>query len=220
MVEAVILYGSKARKDGDTNSDTDLMGICADGKIGKWFDDQGVSFHVYPLPWLLDEAAAGSLFLLHISCEAVAAFDPTGMLQQIKEAFRLKQSYLREIDIGARVAAAVMNLRPAEFTSKMRQRYFWGLRTTVMAAAANQGQPLFASRALERFCGVEGFAAHIQSRQNATLFECQEMGRRVISSIEGTPVGILHANSKSDLRILLNLGGVGTATAGAIIYGV
>jgi hypothetical protein len=219
VIEAVILYGSRARRDSATGSDTDLLGISVAGRIEKTYDDHGLSFHVYPLPWMLTQAAMGSLFLLHINLEASAVFDPRGHLENIRKTFQYKDSYLEDLEIGARVVMAMARLDGREFTVTRRTRYFWGLRTVVMAAAAEEGSPVFSGKALEDFSRVEGLADHIHARGRASLSECQDFGRRVIESLPGVPRGILTQDPSENLRALLRFGGIASVTAGSIVYG-
>ena len=220
MVEAVILYGSRARSDGENNSDTDLLGISTEGKIRKPFDSRGISFHVYPLSWLLEQSGQGSLFLLHVTSEAVPVFDPRNLLEDIRNEFEFKLTYKNEIEIGSRIVVAVLNLTEAEFSDKMRARYFWGLRTVIMATAAEKRQPLFASKALENFCGIKGVASHIITRRDATLIDCQNIGRQVLHFLGDIPRGILSVDAADNLRLLKEWGGIAAATAGDIIYGL
>jgi hypothetical protein len=219
MIEAIILYGSRARRDSATGSDADLLGISANGRIEKTYEDQGVSFHVYPLAWMLTQAAKGSLFLLHINLEASAVFDPRSLLENIRKAFQYKESYLEDLEIGARVVMAMTRQAGKEFTPVQRTRYFWGLRTAIMAAAANEGTPVFSGRALEEFAKVDGLADHIHARGSASFGECRDFGRRVVENLTGAPPHILAQEPAENLRALLRFGGIAAVTAGSIVYG-
>ena len=217
MVKAVLLYGSKARRDHDRLSDTDLLGICSYGEIEKPFDQNGVSFHIYPQDWLNEQAASGSLFLLHIVTEAVAIFDPTDALSDLKSRFSYRASYHQDNEIGSRVVAAVIGLDEPEFSPIMRKRYFWGLRTTLMADAAERRLPIFSADALERASGVSGLAPHIKARADASFSECQHFGGLILERV-GNFVAKSNEEKEKNLRFLFDFGGVGTATAAEIIY--
>ncbi len=219
MLEAIILYGSKARNDSDSGSDTDLLGVSESGKIQKPFDQNGLSFHVYPLAWMIQQSNDGSLFLLHIVSEGLPLFDPAGLLDDIKRAFSFKASYRGDIETGIRVVAAVLNIDEADFSDKMRSRYFWGLRTSVMAAAAHQGRPAFASNDLEEFSSVDGLAFHIKSRRTATFSQCREFGLATALALGLDIQSMLREGKRDNLEKLFEIGGVATATAGAIVYG-
>lgn len=220
MIDAVIFYGSRARNDGDPGSDTDLLGVSKEGLIQKTYDDLGVSFHVYPLQWLLAQSEGGALFLLHLTTEATAIFDPDNLLRQIKDRFRFKDSYQTEMEIGARVAIATTNGNSREFRPASRIRYFWGVRTALMAAAADRGVPAFSAKALQDFCQIEGLANHIHTRRTASFQECREIGRRVFTKLEGLPADLLSQDASENLRALLRFGGLGAVTAGSLIYGL
>ena len=220
MIQAIILYGSRARNDGEPSSDVDLLGVAEDGRIQKPYDVDGLSFHVYPLQWMLENSVQGSLFLLHVASEAKAVFDPENTLELIRKSFEYKATYNTDIETGARIVFAVTSLDESQFSDKMRARYFWGLRTAIMASAADQRQPRFASKLLEQFCGVDGLAAHIQGRRTATLSECRGFGERVIRSLGHSFGDVFGSDTDKNLRMLLEAGGVATATAGAIVYGV
>lgn len=218
MIKAVILYGSKARNDHDRFSDTDLLGISGSGQIQKPYDSHGISFHVYPEEWLTNEAQGGSIFLLHIVSEAIAIFDPFDKLSKLRSEFRYRDSYRDEGEIGSRVVSAVLDLDDAEFTSVMRKRYFWGLRTALMADAAERRLPTFSAKSLENASGISGLALHIQTRADASLAECRRFGSQVVERLGMFSIPSSIADRESNLRFLFDFGGMGTASAAEIIY--
>lgn len=219
MLLAVFLYGSRARNDFDLFSDTDILGVSESGKISKSGNDNGVSFHTYPLPWMVTNAEQGSLFLLHVVTEAISLFDPQHILIRLSEQFRYKSSYSSEIEIGSRVAAASLTIDEANFNESSRNRYFWGIRTAIMALAANQKRPVFSSKALEEFSGIEGVEEHINTRITASFDECLTMGSKIISRLDVISLESIKADPLQNLRILVDFGGVAAATAGSIMYG-
>jgi hypothetical protein len=219
MIQAILLYGSKARNDGERDSDTDLLGISTGGPIAKHHEDVGVSFHVYPLPWMLEHSARGSLFLSHITHEAVPLFDPEDTLSLIKNSFSFKKNYRQEIEVGIRILSAIGNLKPESFSERIRTRYFWGLRTAIMGAAANEGLPLFSSKALEEFCDIDGLALHIQNRQTAPINACKQIAQKVVSNLSALAPDVLMEDTTKNLLALFAFGGVAAATAGEIHYG-
>ena len=218
MIEAVILYGSKARNDHDRFSDTDLLGIASSGSIEKPFDDFGVSFHVYPEEWLVKEARSGAIFLLHIITEAIPIFDPYGKLSKLKKEFNYKDTYRKDGEIGCRIVAATLDLTEREFTPAMRRRYFWGLRTALMADAAERRSPTFSAKSLENSLDLAGLALHIQTRADASLAECQRFGRLVNERLNMFPMPKTPEQRQANLRYLFDFGGMGTSTAADIIY--
>ena len=218
MREGILLYGSKARSDHERFSDTDLLGISSDATISKPFDQFGLSFHVYPKIWMMQEAQNGSLFLLHIVKEAKAIYDPQNILLDLRGEFRFKDSYLSDIELGCRVVSAALGVAEAEFTSRIRRRYFWGLRTALMAEAAQKRSPRFSAGSLEKSSGIEGLASHIQGRSDASFSECREMGERMLKH-SSQYVGHFSPADRENLEVLLGRRGVGSVAAGEILYG-
>lgn len=216
--EAIFLYGSKARGDDDRFSDTDLLGVSLDGPIMKAFDSIGVSLHVYPLDWLRDQAADGSLFLLHLVTEARPLFDPRLILEEIRSSFLFKKSYFKEVEIGCRIVASSLAVMPLDFTEQLRKRYFWGLRTALMALSAEEREPKFSSRLLEDRFSIAGLMLHIQSRNDATVSECQRFGRKVIELMgHGVLLGDGY-NQEENLRYIMSLGGAPGSIAAEMLY--
>lgn len=216
--EAIFLYGSKARGDDDRFSDTDLLGVSFDGPITKAFDSIGVSLHVYPLDWLREQAANGSLFLLHLATEARPLFDPKRMLDEVRSSFSFKQSYSKEIEIGCRVVASSLAIAPLAFSERLRKRYFWGLRTALMASSAEDREPKFSSMSLEEKFSIAGLMLHIQSRNDATLSECQRFGRKVIELMGYSVLLGDGYNREENLRYIMSLGGTPGSIAAEMLY--
>ena len=216
MIEATLLYGSKARGDHDRFSDTDLLGISSNGKISKPFDRFGVSFHIYPRGWLVEQARMGALFLFHLVQEAKIIYDPLNIFDEIKSEFRLRESYADQILTGSQVVLSIMSINEIKFNNDIRRRYFWGIRTALMAKGAQLGIPSFSASALERVSKIDGLALHIQTRETASFAECKRLGRMVIECVQSDvgrieSDGHLHENLKSG-------GGLGWVVAREIEY--
>lgn len=217
-VSSLLLYGSRARGDEARSSDVDLLGIVTGTSIEKSFDQSGVSLHLYPFEWMVNEARAGSLFMLHIAYEAVPIFDPLGYLDEIREAFVFKASYRADVELGCRIVAAVVALKKGNHTRRMMRRYFWGVRTALMAAAAEERSPLFSATSLEERFTIPGLASHIRDRANATPEDSERYGSAVYQRLMGRPIALDEHGVEDNLRFIFGLGGVATATAGEIIY--
>ena len=219
-IESVLLYGSRARGDEGRHSDVDLLGIVSSDKIVKPFDDNGISFHLYPFSWLMESAENGALFLLHIVNEAVPLSDPKALLDRLKEAFVYKSSYLADKELGCRIIAAVANLPEDRFTGTIRRRYFWGVRPALMAMSADQRSPTFSAESLESRFSLHGLADHIHGRANARPAECRHFGREVFNRAMGQALWNDEHSVAANLDFLMGLGGLATATAGEIIYDI
>ena len=139
-----------------------------------------LSFHVYPLWWLMREAGwTAHYFLLHITKEAAPIYDPKQRFTLIRNTFRFKKLTRVQIEAGLRIIAALDALVAADFTARVRTRYFWGLRTSVLAAAAEMRRPCFSGAALEAFIDVAGMANHIRNRKLESFEACKLFGALV-----------------------------------------
>jgi predicted nucleotidyltransferase len=101
-VEAAALYGSVARGDIESHSDVDLLLVCrASRKLPTYLDIRQaldgyfhkLSLTVYSERELKFLHSARSLFLLHLSREAVLLFDRHDFLKPLLEDFQPKKSY-------------------------------------------------------------------------------------------------------------------------------
>jgi hypothetical protein len=222
VLTAILLYGSKARNDDEHLSDTDLLGVSRGGRIVKSYDNGGLSLHVYPKDWLFEQCSLGSLFMFHISLEAKPVYDPEGVLDEIRGRFVSKQSYTRDVEMGARMMLAASRVTANLFETKFRRRYFWGLRTALMSASAAFARPVFSASGLEKFCEIDGLALHIRMRNTAAIEECRVIGGQVIqflNAVSGKVIGTFDGDPEENLRTLLRFGGLASVTAGEIIYG-
>ena len=142
-ISAILLFGSRAREDNRRGSDTDLLLIAPPGSprhksIGH------LSMFFYPWDKLIEDARDGDLFVCHIVREAKPVFDPLGQLEQLRDAFRLRTSYSREIaqarDLGWLLDRHAAALSPGLVVRRM----IWCVRTILIARRAERGTPVFA----------------------------------------------------------------------------
>jgi len=218
MIIAIFLYGSRARRDALQTSDTDLLGISRSEKITRINGESGINLHTYPLSWMLKNSAGGNLFLLHVAQEAISLYDPDNVLTTIKENFRYKSSYDGDIEAATRIIAATLSFGRESFDDVIRSRYFWGLRTAIIAAAANERMPIFSARLLEEFSGIKGLNNHITGREKAAFEDCEFFGKLVFSWLSVIPFDTLRNDPSVNLKALTRMGGMAASTAGNIIY--
>lgn len=101
-IDAAALYGSVARGDVEKHSDVDLLVVCRSSrKLGAYSDVQELlqgclrrlSLTVYSERELKFLRTARSLFLLHLSREAILLFDKNNFLRSLLADFSPKPSY-------------------------------------------------------------------------------------------------------------------------------
>lgn len=203
MGAALILYGSRARDEARPESDIDII-LAEDGmSLRPPRTGNGVSIHLYSKGWLEAEAQSGSLFAYHVAHEGIALHDEDGFLNHLQRKFRKKPSYTREIEIAALILKLILE-NGWNQNDDARRRYFWAIRTIVISNAADHGNFIFGSAALEMFSKILGLAAHIDAREHAAFYECAKFGQQVLSI-----VGAVQALEGAELRNRLTaLGGI------------
>jgi hypothetical protein len=189
MGTTIILYGSRARGEIREGADVDLIAAGVGGAIGSPRDVAGVSLHLYPQAWLLEQAAAGNLFVYHVAFEGVPLLDEETFFNRLRAAFEFRSSYAEDILVADRAARALLN-RDWGFDTLLRRRYFWAIRTIIIDRSATSGAPIFSSRALEGYSEIEGLARHIDNRSSETFESCRRFGSAVLERF-GVPSGDL-----------------------------
>jgi len=192
----LILYGSRARGEADKSSDTDLILAEPGHGLKPPHISNGVSVHWYSQGWLHSEAQAGNLFAYHVAFEGVPLHDPHDFLKILRKSFVKKASYRQE----ANEASLVLNLlikNSWNDSTAVRRRYFWALRTLLVAEAADHGAPVFSASALEQAVPVPGLAQLIKQRESASIDDCLAIGKMVLARCDTEP---LHRLTDTQLR--------------------
>jgi len=149
--DCLILYGSCARGDQKVGSDVDMLAITNERQY-RMIVKNNVNLACYPKKLIFGIARAGELFALHLVKEGVPIFDPSGLFDQFKQEFRIKNSYQNElsnaIDLGWYLVA-----RHKEIGNKtlVNRRITWCVRTILIAEAATCGNFIFSTKALMEF---------------------------------------------------------------------
>jgi hypothetical protein len=147
---AILLFGSRARDDHENASDVDILYVC-DELEPRHVSAGKTSMFFYPWQKLLEDAAAGDLFVGHIAFEARAYSDPNDLLGQLRTAFKFKTSYKREIDRAVDLGWLIVRF-PEHLKSSLRaKRLIWCVRTILIARLAEDRQLVFAPRKLGEF---------------------------------------------------------------------
>jgi len=146
---AVALFGSCARGDQITGSDTDLLMVAAEGET-PWHSCLGnVSLSYYPYKDLAARAERGDLFLCHILREGRALYDPDRIFDGLRTAFQLRSSYNREIAQAAALGWLLVRFGRNFLAHPVAaRRAAWVVRTILIARSAEAGEPRFAAKAL------------------------------------------------------------------------
>lgn len=145
---SLVVYGSRAREDHSTDSDTDLFAITDDHRY-EMIVEGTTNIACYPLPQAVSRAEGGDLFFMHIALEAKAIYDPSGMFDKVKNSFVQKENYAVEIsnasDLGYALVAQAKKIQDYYLLNK---RLAWCLRTILIARSAERGCPRFSKEGL------------------------------------------------------------------------
>lgn len=180
MLPTLILYGSKARGDARPDSDVDLIYALEGEDIQAPTYASGVSVHRYPKRWLEKQAQRGALFAYHVAFEGVALEDSDGFLDRLRDAYQRKASYEEELVVGTLVMKLLLGA-DWEANFEARRRFFWALRTVLIAAAADDGNPIFSPILLETRSRVRGVADLIDQREEVDFATCRVVGAEVLA---------------------------------------
>lgn len=172
--EILILYGSRARGDAGPAADVDLMLVTRGDRPQAPIERAGVSLHRYPAAWLLTQARSGDLFAYHVGHEGVPLQDGDGFLLDLRSAFVRRLSYAADVAIGLSVARLLVTTDWG-LDEGLRRRFFWGVRTCLIALTAETGEPTFSARDLEARSGVEGVWDLLARRNRAGFEECRAL---------------------------------------------
>lgn len=195
-IAALLLFGSRARRDEKRGSDTDLLLVVPDGEP-RHVSWDNVSMFLYAWPKLLRDAADGDLFVCHIVQEAKAVFDPTDKLSQLRANFRLRSKYDDLREQAADLAWFLDRFGSTMNSQVVARRIMWCVRTLLIARTAELGRPTFAPRELAAFSkspvAQELLAARHQRRVDAAL---RARFRRFMT--EECPPSTWHLEASSD----------------------
>jgi len=142
-VSAILLFGSRARKDNRRGSDTDLL-LIAPESTPRHKSIGHLSMFFYPWEKLTEDARNGDLFVCHIVREAKPIFDPQFRLDELRSLFRLRASYASEIQQARHLGWFIDRHASALNAQVVVRRMTWCVRTILIARLAERGQPRFA----------------------------------------------------------------------------
>jgi len=171
-VTAILLFGSRARRDEARGSDTDLLLIASQGEP-RHLSWDNFSMFVYAWPKLLDDAAQGDLFTCHLVREAKPIFDPGDRLRRLRAAFQPRANYTEVIQQACDLGWFLDRFGQELDSSVTARRMIWCVRTILIARSVEAGIPCFAPNALAAFsrssAASDLLAARHQRRVDAQL---------------------------------------------------
>ena len=165
-LEALLIYGSRARGDHRDSSDADLLGVMPDDEeIPTSAGIGGVTLHLHRRSFLRKLCRAGELFGMHLAFEAKGLFDPLGVQPQLRREFAFKESYERDVQNASEVGWLLARNRD-EFLDPgfFNRRAAWVARTILIARSAERRAPIFSQAALHRFSQSSDADALISSK--------------------------------------------------------
>lgn len=165
----VALFGSRAREDGGAESDTDLLALTTD-RQPSYTVRNGVVLSSFPYGLMLQRAGLGDLFVLHINTEATVLYQSPAfpVFTTIKESFRFKDNYSREIGLSSDVGWFLLRFGDRLRSAKLlNARMAWVTRTILIAKAAAQQRPIFGARQLAEFSGSPDVFTLIENRNSS-----------------------------------------------------
>jgi predicted nucleotidyltransferase len=153
-VIGIALFGSRARGDHSDGSDVDLLLWTSDGSP-QHHKEGMLSLSFYARSELLERAANGDLFASHLVHEAVPVWDPRGLLEELRAAFRIKPSYHEIIRNAEDLGYYLLLNTPLIEPSLLNRRVAWVVRTILIARMIERSKLTFAPSEL-----IEGLGAY------------------------------------------------------------
>ncbi|TBW33074.1 nucleotidyltransferase domain-containing protein [Siculibacillus lacustris] len=142
-VIALSLFGSRARGDNNSNSDVDLLAVVDDNTM-KSKSISKSNFAFYPIAFIENMFKSGDLFALHLKMESITIYDPTKVMDRLKNSFMYKSTYYNErnnaIDAGYLLIRMLKNGRDIHDINK---KLSWCVRTILIAESAELRAPKF-----------------------------------------------------------------------------
>ena len=146
-IAATLLFGSLARADHASGSDTDLLMINLEDEL-RHVSVGHLSLFIYPWRQLENDARMGDLFVCHLVHEAKPLVDPDGYLPQLQKAFRFRTSYQDDIQRAADLGWYLVRFGDDLNSGLLAKRVLWCVRTVLIARSAERGAPVFAPHRL------------------------------------------------------------------------
>lgn len=128
-----------------------------------------MNLHLYPLGTLIKKSLQGDLFVLHVVTEGRVLHDTALAFAQAKEAFVYREGYRQDVRNATAVVRYLLSHPDVLSKRQARARLIWGVRTVLIASAAERREPAFSSGALERFSGLAGLKNVVDKKYTVAL---------------------------------------------------
>lgn len=169
-ISALFLFGSRARGDHSNDSDIDLLAVSNVSEPMVTGIGPATLYH-YSTDWLGAKAKQGDLFVWHIIAEALAIFDPNGVLAKLQKEFQFSSSYEDEILKASDVGWAIASLWDELSAASINRKLAWSVRTIAIARVAGSRTPAFSARALAETLGYPNIVSLVGQKDEAHLSE-------------------------------------------------
>ncbi len=199
--DSLLLYGSCARGDYDTNSDIDLLRITKGRACARRLD-QRTTLHVYDIDDLITMAQNGSLFVLHLVEEAISIEDSRGYLDMLASRFTRPSSYLSDARMDLSAATSLLDVQESLFNRAPKgfaNAAVYLCRTLVYAEHADRGAFSFSLRKLAEYDPVA--AILFSFRERSISFADFSMVREIVKAKMGLETETLAASTVKELRV-------------------
>lgn len=149
MAIAMMLFGSAARGDTSSTSDTDLLLVTESGGPTGIKKD-GAEIQILSAEKLFAMAKNGDLFAIHLALEGKIIFDSCNVFSRFKEKLQIKKDYKKErsaaSDLGWFLSKYGGNFANVALVNK---RIAWCVRTILISRNAEIGKFIFSPQGLE-----------------------------------------------------------------------
>lgn len=194
ILDALLLFGSRARGDHSASSDIDLLAVTENKKPTVSGSADASLFH-YSFDWLKHKASSGDPFVWHLVTEAIAIYDPADNLSALRQEFRFKDDYRKQITQASDVGWLI-SLLGDEMSAKEANRWLaWAVRTISIAHAATLQKPAFSGSALAEVLGYPDIEVLVRQKDRKTF---DDAARRLLKKFlgalgSGEPIHPLHS---------------------------
>jgi hypothetical protein len=169
-IDVVVLFGSWARGDQTASSDTDFLMIVSEEGLPRHSRMGDVSLFFYARSDVERRVADGDLFMWHVLFEGRVIYDPAGEIGRLRNGAHLRDTYAAEFQQGAALGwmlARFGRLYPDRALAARRSA--WAVRTMLISRAADAGNPVFGSAALQRVAPIRATARLIAQKSAPAL---------------------------------------------------